>query len=330
MSYPWHEAAWQHTNGMLKQARIPHALLLSGKHGMGLMQFANRLSQRILCSNPHEAGNSCGHCQSCQLFKAGTHPDIKLIEPEEQGKQIRIDQVRELIEFVALKSFSNRAKLAILSPAEAMNRATANALLKTLEEPPEQSMLLLLSHMPERLPITIRSRCQRIDFKAVYDDATVDWLQQQNLETDYPLDLLLHLADGGPLKVLEMLDDETLQDRLRLMTDICSMAKSEVDPVRLAAEWENFGCVQVIICLMRVCQDLVRLNLLKDKANLQNKDLKNELILLAEDRELTSVLRFYSFLQAKYQQASSSINYNSLSLLEEIIIYWNNPSQVPQ
>lgn len=315
---------------MLEQQRIPHALLLTGAEGMGLLHFAEAFAQRLLCQQPDASGYACGQCQSCQLFMAKTHPDIKLLEPEEQGKQLRIDQVRELIEFVALKSFSNRVKIAILTPAEAMNRATANALLKTLEEPPEQSMLLLLSHRPERLPITIRSRCQRIEFKPDISEATQQWLKEQGLETDYPVEQLLTLADGGPLKVIDMLEEQTLEKRKQLIQDLCSMSAAGTDPVRLAADWQNLGCEQVIVWLLRLCQDLVRLKLLEDRASIHNEDLRDELVELEQGRDVTGLLRLYSFLQGKYQQATAPMNYNSLSLLEEIIIYWNNPPQVSQ
>ncbi len=323
---PWQQSAWQHCLDMIQQQRLPHALLLTGSEGMGLLDFALFLSQRILCLQPDEAGNSCQKCQSCQLFLAGSHPDMFMVEPEEEGKQIKVAQVRELVEFVSLKSFSNKNKIAIISPADAMNRATANALLKTLEEPPEQSKLILISHRPERLPVTIRSRCQVITFKPDTGDETLQWLQQEHPDTDYPLPLLLKLANG-PMNVARLLDEDIFQHRDKLLTDIMN---KQSDPVKLAAQWESLGCEKVIFWLMRIYQDLVRLKLLQDKADITNEDLQSQLIQVSEKLDLSRLLQFYQFLQQKYQQATGITNYNSLSLLEEIIIYWNNPSQVPQ
>ncbi len=324
---PWQQSAWQRCMDMLAHQRLPHALLLTGGVGMGLRHFAQVLSQRLLCHQPDSSGNSCQQCQACQLFAAGSHPDTVLIEPEAEGKQIKVDQVRSLIEYVSLKSFSSSNKIAIVVPAEAMNRSTANALLKTLEEPPEQSMLILVSYRPERLPVTIRSRCQAIEFKPDTSTATLEWLQQQHPDSEYPLELLLKLADGGPMNVASMLEEETFQQRASLLADIMN---TRADPVRLAGQWDNLGCERVILWLMRINQDLIRLKLLKEKATITNEDMQDELLKLAERLDLQRLLHFYRFLQGKYQQATASISYNSLSILEEIIIYWNNPTQVPQ
>ncbi len=324
--YPWQKKAWQQLMAMLEQQRMPHGLLISGNKGTGLQHLANCLSMRLLCLEPGDSEIACGRCQSCQLFQAGSHPDIKLLEPEEEGKQIRIAQVRELIEYVSLKSFSSRNKIAILHPADAMNRATANALLKTLEEPPEQSMLILLSSSPDRLPITIRSRCQQIEIKPALDEATVNWLQQQQ-SSDVAPELLLHLADGGPLRALNMLDDELFQHRQAMLSELKQLQAEKLNPVALANDWQNLGCERVIIMLMRFLQDLVRMKLLQDKAKLLNSDLKQDLQAMVNTLDLLKMLRIYGFLQEKYQQASGPMNYNPLALLEEIVIYWNNPTK---
>ncbi len=324
-TYPWHHKAWKRLHEMQQQNRLPHALLLCGNEGIGLKQFARAFAMDLLCLALNEEDRACGTCQSCQLFLAGSHPDINFIDPEEEGKQIKIAQVRELIEYVALKSFSGKKKISIIEPAEAMNRATANALLKTLEEPPEQSMLILLSHRPESMPITIRSRCQRIDFKPEFSNEALEWLKQQNIDSDIPIEYLLRLANGGPLKALQLVEDEQLQDRKTILMDLKNLSAPKVDPVQVAANWQSLGSDRVIGWLLRFLQDLIRLKLLKDKANLTNMDLKEDLQEIVKRLDLVQLVRNYDFVLQKYQQSTGPMNYNPLSILEEIIVNWNNP-----
>ena len=261
--YPWQTYEWQRFMEMQQQDRMPHAILLCGPEGIGLNQFAQTVAMQMLCLSKNEETNSaCGICQSCQLYIAGSHPDLNIIEPEEAGKQLKIAQVRELIEYVTLKSFSGKLKIAIIEPADAMNRATANALLKTLEEPPSQSMLFLLSHRPSKLPITIRSRCQRIDFKPSYDQTAAEWLDQEFADANFSADLLLRLAGGGPLKAKVLLEDEQLAFRHTLIKDLRRIAKKNCDPVQIAAHWHTLGLENTLNWLMKIILDLIRLKLL--------------------------------------------------------------------
>ncbi len=324
--YPWQNEQWQRLMEMQQQDRLPHAILFCGPDGIGLKKFAQTAAMQLLClsKNP-ENNHACGRCQSCQLYSAGNHPDLSLIEPEETGKQLKIAQVRELIEYVALKSFSGKQKIAIIEPADAMNRATANALLKTLEEPPSQSMLFLLSHIPSKLPITIRSRCQRIDFKPAYNQTDIDWLKNNLVDSKLSAEALLRLSGGGPLKALSLLEDEQLEFRHTLLKDLKFMSKKNCDPVQIAANWHTLGLESVLSWLMKIILDLIRLKLLRDRANLINLDLKEDLQDLVNSLDLVALVRNYDFVLLKYQQSTGPMNYNPLSIIEEVVLHWNNP-----
>jgi len=150
-----HRAAW------------PHALLLHGPRGIGKHALALNLAQALLCESPRPDGLACRACPSCHYAEAGQHPDLMRLElltiDEETGElvaveTIPIDRVRAVIDFVQLSSHRQRAKVAVIAPAERMNAAASNALLKTLEEPPAGTYLLLVADQPGRLPATIRSR----------------------------------------------------------------------------------------------------------------------------------------------------------------------------
>jgi DNA polymerase III subunit delta' len=324
--YPWQEEQKQRLLELQQQERFPHALLLCGPEGIGLNRFAQTFAMQMLClSKASGADDACGTCQSCQLYTAGTHPDVSIIEPEEEGKQIKIAQIRELIEYVTLKSFSGNMKIAIIEPADAMNRATANALLKTLEEPPSQSMLFLLSNRPSNLPITIRSRCQRIDFKPALDETAINWLNGQSIDSDLSADILLRLSAGGPLKALSLVEEEHLQHRQILLKDLKLLTKNNGDPVQIAANWQALGVESIFITLMRLIQDLIRIKLLREQAKLVNLDLKEDLQDLVNSLDLVALVRNYDFVLFKYQQSTGPMNYNVLSLFEEIVVNWNKP-----
>ena len=153
--YPWQQSLWQQLAGRSQHA---HAYLLHGPAGIGKRALAERLMARLLCLSPSGL-DACGSCKSCHLLAAGTHPDNFVLEPEEADKPIKVDQVRELVDFVVQTAQLGGRKVVLLEPAEAMNLNAANALLKSLEEPSGNTVLLLISHQPSRLLPTIKSRC---------------------------------------------------------------------------------------------------------------------------------------------------------------------------
>ena len=166
---PWQRAQWQRLAQQIEGERLPHALLLAGPQGVGKRTFARALTALLLCRSP-QYGAACGACKSCLLLAAQAHPDGHWLAPEEAGntlkgtRVIKIDQVRDLVERMVQTAQQGGRKVAVIAPAEAMNRNAANALLKTLEEPAGTALLILISDMPGRLLPTVRSRCQRLDF----------------------------------------------------------------------------------------------------------------------------------------------------------------------
>ncbi|MFO7642692.1 MAG: DNA polymerase III subunit delta', partial [Candidatus Competibacteraceae bacterium] len=161
---PWHEPLWRQFQQSRAAGRLPHALLLAGPAGLGKLAFAKRLARALLCETPDVEGDACGRCRSCRLFQAGSHPDYRMEQPVEEGKAIRIDPIRELCGFLGFTAQYGGYKIALLEPADRLNLNAANSLLKTLEEPPGDCLLLLVTAHPARLPATVRSRCQKVSF----------------------------------------------------------------------------------------------------------------------------------------------------------------------
>ncbi len=201
LSLPWLATAKQRINAALQQERLAHALLIHAAQGVGAESLAAWIAQQVLCAKPGEA--PCGECVSCRLFSAGNHPDLHWVTRAEDAKQLQVDQIRELSEVFALKSYRGGRKVGVIAPADLMSANAANALLKTLEEPPPDGLLILIAERPSRLPATIVSRCQRITVAAPSRKVALEWLAEADPSVaDW--NELLEFAAGAPLRALEL------------------------------------------------------------------------------------------------------------------------------
>ena len=171
---PWTQPVSDRIIQQYDKQRLGHALLLVGQEGVGKRLLLRELSQFLLCTDQQQG--PCGQCGSCHLFNAGSHPDLLMVEPEEKGKQIKIEQVRKVTEFVNTTAQRGHSKVVLLGPAEAMNVNASNALLKSLEEPSANITLLLYSHQPSGLLATIKSRCQQFPVYGPDFNQALTWL----------------------------------------------------------------------------------------------------------------------------------------------------------
>ena len=249
MTYPWLANVEAEFADRLHGGRLAHALLLSGPSDSGKVALAEGFLASALCQeNRYPA---CGVCRSCQLVKSGAHPDGHVLTFEENPKtgelrkELVIDPVRRLTSSLYLTNTISQRKAALIHPVELMNRHTANALLKTLEEPPGEAALILVSDNPARLPATIRSRCQGLDVRLPGRQAALAWLAEQEGVDKVNTESALDAAAGSPLRALRMMEDggvedyallsETLEE-LRRQTrgaQAALSALSEIDPDRL-------------------------------------------------------------------------------------------------
>lgn len=158
---------WQQLLTAYEKQSLPHALLFSGQEGLGKEALALKFANFLLCAKPHK--QACGKCKTCKLFTANTHPDFMRIKPEGTSKVIKIDPIRNIIDFVNNKAQLSGYRVIIITPADSMNLYASNALLKTLEEPNDKVVFILVSSHATALPITIRSRCRKINFATSQD-----------------------------------------------------------------------------------------------------------------------------------------------------------------
>ncbi len=227
--YPWQTKVWQLVNQHDK--RRAHALLLHGRTGIGKYDFARELSQSLLCAHQDDLGHACSTCSSCNWFKEESHPDFRLLSPEQESEtdeeattakktkkktQISVAQIRDLNDFLSMSSHrSDGERIVLIHPAEALNLASANALLKMLEEPAEGVVFILVAHQLQRLLPTIISRCQKINMPMPTDTQALAWLSEQGVQN--AKEQLAYL-DGSPIKVFnEQLQFPQLSEAWRLL-----------------------------------------------------------------------------------------------------------------
>ena len=260
--FPWQHSVWQGLVERHQQQGLPHALLLSGASGTGKQAFAHQLAAFLLC---HSVSNKtaqvpCGQCQSCQLLRAGSHPDLLLAKPEDKSRQIRIDSIRKVNEFLAQTPQISQSQVVILHPLDVLNGNAANALLKTLEEPAGQSYLLLLGERMGAVMPTIRSRCQILSLPSPASTEAAGWLSAQLAQ---PVDaslqkLALRLCHGAPLKALEYINSHQL-DALQSWIEQLQHWTKGVAPLQTTVDsWNKLDFEMVINWWLMATSDLLK------------------------------------------------------------------------
>ncbi len=264
---PWQQRMYAQTTAALDSGRLGHGLLLCGPAQLGKRLLAERLAQRMLCTARDSAGESCGHCRSCQLFENryqrdpaeqrpdGTlahpfghsgHPDLTFVGYEWNDKarpprlrtELVIEQIRLISEKLSLTPQYGGAQIVILDPADAINHAACNALLKTLEEPQPGRYLWLISANPMRLPATIRSRCQRLEMRLPPLDEALAWLLAQG-HADAIAREALAAARGHPGLADRWLHDGGLDLRREIAADLQAIGRGDKSPLDTAKRWAD-------------------------------------------------------------------------------------------
>jgi DNA polymerase-3 subunit delta' len=287
---------------------------------MGKHRFARALAQSLLCADAGELGRPCGVCPGCRAFLAGSHPDYHLVAPEVDSKsgEIKVDAVRELIGREVLTSSSGGYKVILIDPADRLNRAAANSLLKTLEEPVPNTLMLLLTAAPHGLPATVRSRCQRLDFGVAERGAARAWLGQQG---EYPEpELLLDLAGGAPLMALDLARSGALEERREMLQDWFGIHAGRLDPLPVAERWAGLDGGRVLGWLAGWLIDSLRLAQGAAAPRLFNPDQRQALQRIGEGLDCRRLFRLLDLvLEARAALASTL---NRQLMLEQILITW--------
>lgn len=238
--YPWLDAAWERL--LATRSRPAQALLLTGPGGVGKSALARAWAQALLCEAPRRDG-ACGACPACHWFETGGHPDFLHVTLEEKTTKegetrlataIEVDQARAAVDFVQLSTYRAGYRVVLVDPADSLNVAAANALLKVLEEPPLNTMFVLVSDHPRRLLPTIRSRCTRIEVGLPAARMAEAWLTAQGVGD---AENLLALSGGAPLDALAWVETDALDVRQDLLAGLAEPAR--LDAVTLGERWKT-------------------------------------------------------------------------------------------
>ena len=259
---PWLRPALERLEQARVAERLGHAWLIVGPESTGKLNLALVFAGRLLAASPQEPAE-LGPAEAIAAMHArhqplDHHPDLHWVFPAEDKRTIAVEQIRDVSEALALKAFRGRAKVVVIEPADAMTTAAANALLKTLEEPAEDTYLLLLSHRPGRLPATIHSRCQRVNVTRPSPAALVPWLGRADPGEITQLRLV---AGPSPLALARAtLDDKTINNS-ELIDILEGISGDKTDPQSVADRWLKLDTELVLNWLTRTLHSAIRLRL---------------------------------------------------------------------
>ena len=235
---PWIAPHWNNLQSQVAADRLPHAMLWISPDGLGAKEFALFYLQWLMCSEPGSEG-ACGHCNHCNLFMAGTHPDFHHLTLLDKSKDIKIEQIRDLISKLVERPYQGGKRLVLVEPADRLNRSAANAFLKTLEEPGDDTFILLLTSRPEALGATIRSRCQAIHIQAPDEQQAFDYVQDKLPDDPAIARQAIKYAQNQPLTAVEMIESGSLQQRSDFISYLAASASGHLDPVALAGQYKQ-------------------------------------------------------------------------------------------
>lgn len=327
--YVWHGDSWQHCLGLSRENRLPHALLLSGPAGIGKAAFATALGQWMLCEQRQRADMACGQCKSCQLLKAGSHPDLLWLEPETDAKTektskvIKVDQVRALVEFAAKSSQMGGYRVVIVRPAHVLNVQAANALLKTLEEPGRDTLFLLLTDRPLDLLPTIRSRCQQLALPMPQAGVARSWLAPLAGSPE-AAELLLRLTRGAPLAARDLLDHGWFSEREALAKDLLGVVEGRATALACSGRWQRLGGEPFLQALASLLEDVSYVGMGQGSA-VKSQDLLPIIQRIAAHASPMGVLRFLQSLAEKQRLLGANIQ--PQAIVDSVWLDWADPRQ---
>jgi|TARA_B110000444_G_C18840556_1_gene598662 DNA polymerase-3 subunit delta' len=230
--FPWQNMQWERLISQMDSEKLPHAINLIGPSCIGKQNFALSFANFILCRSASKKV-PCGKCKSCCLSRSSNHPDLITIKPDSKGKNINVGSIRELDTFFSQTSQQGGWKVVVISSAESMNASAANALLKSLEEPKEKTLIMLVCHDPSRLLITVKSRCQQLIFP-IPDRSKVKFWLEKKLPDAQDINELIEQANGRPILAMNLIDTDFIQARREFNDLLDSLALNDASPVDAA------------------------------------------------------------------------------------------------
>ncbi|MBU2966675.1 DNA polymerase III subunit delta' [Amphritea sp. 2_MG-2023] len=324
MVLPWLKGRWEYLLELKAQNRFPHALLINGPEGIGKACFAMALANYVLCREPHN-GAACGHCRSCELTGSGGHPDLYQLKPDEPGKPIKIDQIRELTAFIYSTAQQGGYRVVIIDPADSMNINASNALLKMLEEPGSNTLIMLLTHRLGQMLPTIKSRCQRVDMPPADVSLATQWVSTQLEVAPEEAAQLLVIAHNSPLQALAYKQDDLLGLRAKVLKGLADILKERSSSVEVAQSLYREDLELLLGWIYSWVVDIARsAENQADPDLLRHTDAHNMLLALARKVGHRKLYAFADQVQAARKDLMFRRNPNKQLLMETLLNEWHS------
>ena len=303
----------------LAHGRLHHAYLFVGAAGLGKKTIGLSLAKAIHCSVA--SGDFCGECADCARIQDGNHPDVRLIEPLAGKKEISIQQIRELEKELNLRSFSGNKKIVILDPATLMNLSAQNALLKTLEEPPNDSLLILIAASVGELLPTLRSRCLRVSFAPLAREQVAAFLVSEKKVSVEEAKLLAAMSRGSLEAVAAVDSQELLARRHRWIVLLLRVASGDYRTAAETAEalaGNKEESLRFLDWAESWYRDLLVYTVTQNQQDMVNVDMLPQIEQLAAAVELEHLLA--QFAEAKRAMVATQRNLNRRMVLENLLL----------
>lgn len=324
LEYPWIKCAWLRLLGYLQQDKLPNALMIVGDSTLGGALLAETFTQSLLCMQRSDQGLACGECVPCKLLSTGNHPDYKLISKAPTSQGIGIDQIREISADLSLKPHFPGYRVVVVDDADSLTMPAFNAFLKILEEPPERTHFLLVSDSLNRLPVTIRSRCQKIWLVAPPKSVSISYLMNQGAND---AELLLHINNYSPLSALAFYKENLLPVYFSTLDNWLDVIEHKIEWHELSERW--LTGYKISLVQLFVWNSIWVSSLIKTKCNAEfepgeiDQHHLSRFQSIAGTAELMDLFAVYDKLLMDIRLLSTSAN-PQLLLEELLLIYADN------
>ncbi len=339
--YPWLERQWQRLVGQIESNRLPHAVLLRGLEGLGIIEFAHCFIQALLCEvrifsyDAQGVDNTfvaCGKCSSCKQFQVGFHPDVVILDATESSVGvIKVDQVRMLLAFLQQTAQLGGYRVVLIQRAEAMNMAAQNALLKVLEEPGEDVVFMLVSHCPSLLLPTVVSRCQSVECTLPTTVEVQQWWREVSTGTEQEQKhqlALLSVVGGAPLRLRQYLASSWYACRLECLEGLCDLLDRKISLYAFVQKALDWPLADLLALMLSLGIDALKLSLNSASEYVSNQD---ALFLLNrfsnQSHAIVSIDRFVSVIESLYLSVQASAAQNHQLSCERALLSWQALSQ---
>jgi len=326
----WHKKTWKKFSSASARDHLPHAMLLTGAKGVGKKIFADKMIKSLLCLKPDPTNRQpCGQCQGCRTYRSGANPDFMRIQLLEGKQQIGVDQIRELSHFLTFSRSFDAYRVILINPVEKMNQNAANSLLKSLEEPSDNTVIILIAtHLSTIIP-TIVSRSQLLSIPLPARGEAIGWIKAQGSKVDN-VEELLEMSAGSPLLALNI-DEKSLADKGDFAKDILNIFRENNSVTEIAKKWEKYDQSVLLDWQIIWVQSLLK-SVAIASTNSGNQKTKNitriqkHLDIFKESFPKSLLWQLYFQLLNRKQIVHTSVN--PLINLESMLLLWSQASHI--